>query len=310
MVQLVTIGELTLDQIVLPDGTVKSNVIGGGSLFSAIGARIWDVSVGIHAITGGEFFRATIQNIAARGIDTTGIHHIPGNGLEMWLLHESTTVKQQIPKLSSANMADLDAARKPLPKEYQTAKAFHLAPQSPEGHWRSLNALKQLSPKPLISMDIQADTIIDSSQYRNLSFCSQLSAFLPSREEVQQIWQTHDLAGWMNTVAFEATGCIAVKMGDQGSLVWNPVTQKIFEVPAYPTHVVDTTGAGDAYCGGFLAGFMLGRDVVTCAAMGTVSASFAIETYGALGVSLPSSTERSDRLRYVINRTSNLAGHC
>ena len=44
--------------------------------------------------------------------------------------------------------------------------------------------------------------------------------------------------------------------------------------------MVDLTGAGDAFCGGFLAGLHLTGDLASAAAFGTVSASFAVEGEG------------------------------
>jgi len=43
---------------------------------------------------------------------------------------------------------------------------------------------------------------------------------------------------------------------------------------------VDPTGAGDAFCGGFLAGLMMLRDIAAAACLGTISASFAVESFG------------------------------
>jgi sugar/nucleoside kinase (ribokinase family) len=304
MVQIVTVGELTLDHIILPDGTVRSNVIGGGCLYSAIGAQIWDISVGIHSVTGDVFFQRIIAEIANRGIDTTGVSAVPGNGLELWLLHESETAKQQVPKLSSAKIAELDAARSPLPEAYRNAKGFHLAPQSVNGHWKSLHSLRDLSLKAFISLDIQADSMIDSVQYADLSFCSQISAFLPSREEVTQIWRIDCLPEWMRFTSSSHQCCVAVKMGSEGSLVLDPSTGQIFQIPACKADVVDTTGAGDAYCGGFLAGLVFGRSIVECAAMGTVSASFIVEAYGALDICPPSKARRDNRLKEVLSKVS------
>ncbi len=52
-------------------------------------------------------------------------------------------------------------------------------------------------------------------------------------------------------------------------------------IPAYPVKkVVDPTGAGDAWRGGFLAAFCSGADIETCLKIGNVMASFAIELYG------------------------------
>jgi sugar/nucleoside kinase (ribokinase family) len=45
---------------------------------------------------------------------------------------------------------------------------------------------------------------------------------------------------------------VVVKLGSKGCLVDSP--EGIFEVPAFPVEIADTTGAGDAFVGGFLAG--------------------------------------------------------
>ena len=67
-----------------------------------------------------------------------------------------------------------------------------------------------------------------------------------------------------------------------GSLVCDGPHASVLHVPALSVEVLDTTGAGDSYCGGFLAGLVAGRPVVECAVMGTVSASFVVQACGAL----------------------------
>ncbi len=52
-------------------------------------------------------------------------------------------------------------------------------------------------------------------------------------------------------------------------------------VAAEPTQVVDTTGAGDAYAAGFLAGLTAGRDLAACGRMGSIAAAEVISHYGA-----------------------------
>ena len=59
---------------------------------------------------------------------------------------------------------------------------------------------------------------------------------------------------------------------------------------------MDLTGAGDAFCGGFLAGMALGDDPVTAAMYGTVSASFAIEGPGISRLLAATPAEASQRL--------------
>jgi sugar/nucleoside kinase (ribokinase family) len=52
---------------------------------------------------------------------------------------------------------------------------------------------------------------------------------------------------------------VAVKLGEAGSFVDGPEWRGY--IPAFAVQVVDTTGAGDAYCGGFLAAVLAGRDL-------------------------------------------------
>jgi len=52
-------------------------------------------------------------------------------------------------------------------------------------------------------------------------------------------------------------------------------------VTAEPTHVVDTTGAGDAYAAGFLAGLAGGRPLSVCGRLGSIAAAEVISHYGA-----------------------------
>lgn len=59
------------------------------------------------------------------------------------------------------------------------------------------------------------------------------------------------------------------------------LSHKTIQIPAYRVKkVIDPTGAGDAWRGGFLAAFCLGMDVLNCLKIGNVMASFAIESYG------------------------------
>ncbi len=56
---------------------------------------------------------------------------------------------------------------------------------------------------------------------------------------------------------------------------------EMVEVPAEPTRVVDTTGAGDAYAAGFLAGLTAGKSLPVCGRMGAIAAAEVISHYGA-----------------------------
>jgi ribokinase len=304
MMDVVTIGWLTVDDIVLTDGTCRQGVVGGGALYSAIGAHTFADRVGIHSICGRPYHERVTQEIGARGIDAAGIERIEGNGLELWLLHESDVHKQQIPKLSSSTADEMDSARGPLPESYRNARAFHIAPQSPAGSMASMQALSKLG-RPIVTMDILSDAFIDARLYQDLSFLEHLSAFLPSEAEIMRIWGPVSVADWLRSNA-AGHGChMVAKLGERGSLVCDAQTGRLVHVPAIQVKVTDTTGAGDAYCGGFAAGLAAGRPLVECAAMGTVAASYVVEACGALATCRPPAPDKAGRLAEVLRQTGH-----
>ena len=89
------------------------------------------------------------------------------------------------------------------------------------------------------------------------------------------------MAYWGSAMLAGAAGLLLMAAGD---------------VPALAADVQDTTGAGDAFCGGVLAGLVAGEGPVRAAAMGTVSAAFVIEAVGALATERPSAPQRDARL--------------
>jgi ribokinase len=300
----VTVGWLTIDDIVLTDHMCRPHVLGGGALYSAVGAQIWASDIGIHSVTGHRSLESVRTEIGERGLNTEGIGSIEGEGLQIWLLHESATAKQQVPKLTSSTADEMDRGRGPMPSSYANARGFHIAPQSPAGSIENAFRLGRLPGKPIVSLDLLSDEFIDRRLYTDLGFLDAVTAFLPSDAEVARIWSPADRHDWLRRNAVAHACHMGVKLGEQGSVICDARTGDLFHVPTFPAQVVDTTGAGDGYCGGFLAGLVDGRSLQECAAMGTVSASYVVEACGALETKRPEAAERDARLRAVLSGIS------
>ena len=71
----------------------------------------------------------------------------------------------------------------------------------------------------------------------------------------------------------------ALTRSEAGSLILRG--QETVTIAAQPTKVVDTTGAGDAYAAGFLAGLTSGKTLDVCGRMGSIAAAEVISHYGA-----------------------------
>jgi len=77
----------------------------------------------------------------------------------------------------------------------------------------------------------------------------------------------------------EGASIVAVKLGEKGCYVTDGRQSRI--VPPYKTSVVDTTGAGDAFCAGFLYGLIRKKDLYECGRLGNLVASRCIAKVGA-----------------------------
>lgn len=80
----------------------------------------------------------------------------------------------------------------------------------------------------------------------------------------------------------QIVGLVIVTRGKQGTLI---ITKEAtFEIPVFPERqVVDPTGVGDAFRGGFLKGYALGLDWETCGQMGSLAATYCLEQEGTQG---------------------------
>ncbi|MDQ3225292.1 MAG: carbohydrate kinase family protein [Chloroflexota bacterium] len=296
MVDLVTTGYLTLDDLVLADGRVVRDTLGGGALYAAVGALVWGSAVGLHACAGGDYPVHLLQQIAAAGIDLRGVTDGPPHSLRLWLLEEAERRKQQLPKLASPSVAALDADRGPLPAAYAAAAGFHVAPSLPETQRGIAAEIRRRAPGAVITVDIWTESFFDPTPYSDPSFLADIDAFLPSDKEVEALWGLDDLAATLRRLAAAGPHVVAVKRGGLGSLIYDRGRDVFWEIPAVPVRPIDTIGAGDAYCGGFLTGMVETGDALEAGLRGTISASFAIQDYGALAGIDPDPAEVTRRL--------------
>ncbi len=77
----------------------------------------------------------------------------------------------------------------------------------------------------------------------------------------------------------ERVNVLVVTRGEHGASIYVDGDER--QVPVVPTeHIVDPTGVGDAFRGGFLTGWSRGWDWVTCGQMGALAATYVLEQNG------------------------------
>ncbi len=86
-----------------------------------------------------------------------------------------------------------------------------------------------------------------------------LDLFMPSREEAAALTGEEDPRRMAERLLAMGPRNVIIKLGREGAL-FCPEGEAWFTLPAYRMQAVDTTGAGDAFCAGFLAGLAQGWD--------------------------------------------------
>ncbi len=301
-------GHLTREFILPPVGQPLLDVPGGSLLYAAGGLMVWDRNLGLLARVGEDYPRAWLHDLKQRGLDVEGITILPesldvrsflaysqefevarGNPVSQFARRELTFPKAllnyQNPPEGEKDEREVEkTASLPveIPVDYREARAVHFCPLNFISHTQLTSVFKAGSVTTL-TLDPSAG-YMKPAQFKNLRVViSGLTAFLPSEEELRGLFwgETHDL--WEMAEAVGAYGCeiVVIKRGPQGQSVLDVVGKHKWEIPAYPARMADPTGAGDAFCGGFLAGYKKAYDPLEAALYGNVSASLKVEGSGA-----------------------------
>lgn len=315
---LVTVGGLTVDNVIAADGTVALAQAGGNGAYSAVGALFWCRSVGLVSQAVATYPRKVIARLRAGGVDLTGVvwtDVAPTAG--SWFIYDADGRRDE--GLQS-NPGDLSAAGLPtdrlspdevvqwlallrqrqvpdevgysqfrvanplrpeqVPDAYLAARGVHLAPSQP-------NVMRAMLDRfALTGMVIIADPgwqLAEHPLESLLPILTRLDAFLPSEVELRAFVPGAAPATALGVLADRMNGALAVKLGPKGVLVWDRTARRAVMVRAMPAATLDPTGAGDAFCGGFLAGLVETRDPMIAARFGAISASRIVERFGADG---------------------------
>jgi sugar/nucleoside kinase (ribokinase family) len=174
--------------------------------------------------------------------------------------------------------AQLSRALEYVPASYRRARGFHFGthPESPDLSFAA--DLRALGGVVSLEMFKVADRPLRPESLRALVSAPHIfSPDWTAARSLVGVGQPVDVARRLIEVG---VGMLTLRMGARGSLVVNAEARQAVRIPATPVNVVEETGAGNAYCGGFLVGWVETRDLVEAGLRGAVSASFLLERVG------------------------------
>jgi sugar/nucleoside kinase (ribokinase family) len=277
--RLVCLGNLTIDDVVLPDRTEKPGCTGGDALYACLAARLFEPASEMVAPVGNDWPDNVKDQIREAGLSDLGLppRDLPSlhnrvdydhNGGRAWTLYNG---EQAFDILSPAP--------EDIPELYSGTEAFLVLAMTLTAQIGLVTALRR-DRKAIIALDPQEDYIAGNEDALK-ALIAQCDIFMPSAEEVRRLLHHDDWSAAARYFADLGPAIVVIKLGAEGSLIFDKRNGQEIRVPALQVDTVDTTGAGDSFCGAFMAAFLQDReDLEAAARAGGAAASFTVAGYG------------------------------
>jgi sugar/nucleoside kinase (ribokinase family) len=301
---ITVVGSIAFDTVKTPFGE-RERMLGGAAVHFALSASFCE-EVRVVGPVGEDFGEAELDVLRSRGVDVADIERIEGgrtffwHGEYGWDLNSRDTLDTQLgvfegfaPKLSERSRASDVLFLANIQPQLQ----IEVREQMPEARFTALDSMN-------LWIDIARDELVRAIEG--------VDCVILNDAELRQLTSRPNLISAAREVlSWGGPGSgprvIVAKQGEYGAALITP--DSFFALPAFPLEtVVDPTGAGDTFAGGFVSyiaahpGAELDDELLRGAmAHATVLASFNVEEFG---------TERIRRLTpgEIEQRTRELAG--
>jgi sugar/nucleoside kinase (ribokinase family) len=271
-------------------------MLGGAATHFALAASFFD-RVQLVGPVGEDFGEPEMAVLATRGSSTDDVERVAGGRTFFWKgrygldLNSRDTLDTQLnvfehfqPKLSAAS------------RECDVLFLANIQPQL------QLDVLRQCGRPQLIALD-SMNLWIETAREALLEVIARVDCVILNDAELRQLTERPNLLAAANEVLRWGPAIVVAKQGEYGAVV---ITRDaFFALPAYPLEtVVDPTGAGDTFAGGFIGylarhlhEFRLTNVLRNAIAYGTALASFNVEQFGTDGVIEADEVAIRDRVR-------------
>jgi len=273
---LVIVGSLAFDTIETPRER-RERIVGGSGTYCALAASFF-TKPKVVGVVGRDFPRRTIDLLKSRKIDLSGLQIKPGKTFH-WEGRYGSDPNQRTTIRTDLNV--FQDFKPELPPSYRDADILFLANIDPD---LAGSVFGQLRKRPAL---VALDTIrfwIETKPEALFRTLAGVDIFFANDEEVKLLGEDVNLIKAGRRLLRRGPRIIIVKKGEHGALVFTK--DFVFGALAHPCEdVVDPTGAGDCFAGGFLgsldrAGRRGPAEIRKATVFGSVIASFAIEDFG------------------------------
>jgi sugar/nucleoside kinase (ribokinase family) len=265
-------------------------VPGGGAVYAALGMALWSASAAVVAPAGADYPRDRFP--ALDFARSRPLAHTMRN----WGLYEADGTRHFLSRRDSVPWEVFSSSARDLGDG--PFRACHLAPM-PWAHVIALIDALRARGAATISLDLHDRVLAQAMPAELTRELERVDLFFPSRQDVEVLYPGASPRTALRRLRerLPQLPVIGVKCGADGALVHAAGSADVVVVPsAAAGPAIDATGAGDAFCGGFLAAYDRCGDAVEGALQGTVAASFALAAVGPSALAAAQRTEADARV--------------
>ena len=297
---MLVVGSVAYDSVRTPTGSRDDALGGSATFFSVSGSYFTPVS--IVAVVGDDFRQDDVELLEARNVDISGLERRPGKTFRWSGVYGTEDLNTRETLDTQLNVfADFAPALSP---EHRRQPFLFLANIAPD---LQLNVLDQMKSRPqLVALDTM-NFWIEGNKESLRKVIESVDLLFMDEAEVRSFAEEPNLVRAAERIMEMGPSAVVVKRGEHGVLLFKDRT--IFAAPAFPLErVVDSTGAGDSFAGGFMGHLAATGDLsvegfLRAAVVGSVMGSFAVESFSLERLSALTRDEIEGRFRALTTLT-------
>ncbi len=276
LVSLLVVGSVAYDSVKTPAGK-RDKALGGSAIYFSVAASCL-TRVSLVGIVGEDFDQAHIKMLKSRGIDISGLERATGKTFHWSGVYSAEDVSRRETLDTQLNVFErFDPV---LNRKSRESEFLFLANIDPTLQMR---VLKQMKKRPkLVALD-SMNFWIDGRRDDLDRIVREVDLFFLDEGEARSYAGETNIVRAARRIQKIGPRAVVVKRGEHGVLIFDG--DKTFSAPAFPlASVVDPTGAGDSFAGGFMGtlaatGKLSHAGIRRASIIGSVMGSFAVQSF-------------------------------
>ena len=273
---ILAVGTVAFDSVETPFGKAE-RILGGSATYLSLAAKYFCPGVAIVGIVGNDFGDDQMAYFRERSIDLSGLEVDEDGKSFFWSGRYSYDLNDRDTLRTDLNV--LKDFEPKVPNQFRDAPIICLGNLDPEVQHSVLDQC--------YGGYVVCDTMnywIEKTPESLMRLLRRVDCLIINDSEARQLADTPSLIKAGSVIRRMGPSILVIKKGEHGALLFADGT--VFAVPAYPLEdIVDPTGAGDTFMGGF-AGYLASESEITIDAVkramvyGSAMASFVVEAFG------------------------------